>query len=92
MLESVKRAIPVSSDKFNGELQELIEEAKEDLRIVGVTSAEIKPAYRRAIKTYCKLHFGEPEDPERLQKSYNEQKAQLMTATGYTNWGDEDES
>lgn len=92
MLASVRRAIPVSTTAYDDELQELIEEAKDDLKIVGVASADIRPAYRRAIKTYCKLHFGSPEDPERLQKAYNEQKAQLMTATGFTDWGDENDA
>lgn len=90
MLNSVKLAIPVSTDAYDSELLELIEEAKADLGIAGVTGADDKPLVRRAIKTYCKLHFGSPEDPERLQKSYNEQKAQLQTATGYTDWGDGD--
>lgn len=45
------------------------------------------PIVSRAVITYCKLHFGEPADPERLQRSYDEQKAQLGTATGYTDWG-----
>ena len=46
-----------------------------------------EPIVSRAVITYCKLHFGEPADPERLKRSYDEQKAQLSTATGYTDWG-----
>ena len=37
----------------------------------------------RAIITYVRLHFGSPDDYDRLERSYNEQKAQLITATGY---------
>jgi hypothetical protein len=33
------------------------------------------------------MNFGEPEDYDRLKASYDEQKAQLSTATGYTHWG-----
>ena len=45
------------------------------------------PIVNRAVITYCKLHFGEPADPERLKRAYDEQKAQLATATGWTDWG-----
>ena len=37
----------------------------------------------RAIITYVRLHFGTPDDYDRLERSYNEQKAQLITASGY---------
>lgn len=37
----------------------------------------------RAIITYVRMHFGSPDDYEKLERSYNEQKAQLITATGY---------
>jgi hypothetical protein len=34
------------------------------------------------------MSFGLPEDYDRLKRSYDEQKAQLSNATGYTDWGD----
>ena len=37
--------------------------------------------------TYFLLHFGDPDNYDRLERSYNEQKAQLSMCTGYTNWG-----
>ena len=37
----------------------------------------------RAIITYVRLHFGTPDDYDKLERSYNEQKAQLITASGY---------
>ena len=37
----------------------------------------------RAIITYVRMHFGSPDDYDKLERSYNEQKAQLITATGY---------
>lgn len=33
-----------------------------------------------AVKTYVQLHFGEPDDPVRLQGAYDAQKAMLKTA------------
>ena len=44
-----------------------------------------------AILTYVRAHFGSPDDYERLQASYELQKGQLMHATGYTNYGGEDD-
>lgn len=45
---------------------------------------------QRAIFTYVRMHFGSPDDYERLKESYNVQKTQLMHATGYTDYGDGD--
>lgn len=42
----------------------------------------------RAIITYVRMHFGSPPDYDRVQASYETQKAQMMHATGYTDWGD----
>lgn len=46
---------------------------------------------QRAIFTYVRAHFGSPDDYDRLQASYELQKVQLMHATGYTNYGGEDD-
>jgi len=43
---------------------------------------------KRAIITYVRVHFGSPPDYDRIKESYDEQKVQLMHATGYTDWGD----
>lgn len=37
----------------------------------------------RAICAYVRAHFGSPDDYDRLKAAYDEQKAQLQTATGY---------
>lgn len=87
MLEKVKLALRIKTTAFDEEIQDLIAAALADLGIAGVTAPEDDPLITRAVITYCKLNFGEPDNPERLQASYNEQKAQMQTATGYTNWG-----
>lgn len=87
MLNIVKQALRISTDAFDGELEDLIEAAKQDLGIAGVIVPEdLDSIVRRAIITYCKMSFGLPEDYDRLKKSYDEQKAQLSNATGYTDW------
>lgn len=87
MLSKVKLALRITTNAFDSELTDLIAAAKLDLGIAGVTLPEtIDEMVTRAIITYCKMSFGLPEDYDRLKKSYDEQKAQLVTATGYTTW------
>lgn len=83
ILDAVKLALRVSADVFDNEINDLIEAAKSDLGIVGVENAETDPLIKRAIITYCRLYFGEPDDFDRMKAAYDEQKAQLITATGY---------
>ena len=88
-LDKVKMALRISTTAYDDELADLIKAAKLDLGIAGVVLPDtLDEICGRAIITYCKLHFGLPEDADRLKRSYDEQKAQLVTATGYTNWGD----
>lgn len=88
-LDKVKMALRITTTAYDDELVDLIEAAKLDLGIAGVVlPAELDEICDRAIITYCKVHFGLSEDADRLKRSYDEQKAQLVTATGYTNWGD----
>lgn len=88
-LLKVKTALRISTNAFDHELADLINAAKVDLGIAGVVVPDnLDDICTRAIITYCKMSFGLPEDYDRLKSSYDEQKAQLATATGYTNWGD----
>ena len=86
MLNKVKLALRITTDAFDTELTDLIEAAKLDLGIAGVVLSEADAVVTRAIITYCKMSFGLPEDYDRLKRSYDEQKAQLSNATGYTDW------
>ena len=89
MLEKVKMALRITTDAFNDELNDLIAAAQQDLGIAGVVLPdELDEVCRKAVITYCKMSFGLPEDYDKLKRSYDEQKAQLSTATGYTDWGD----
>ena len=85
MLEKVKLALRVTTNEFDTEWTDLINAAVADLGIVGVTavSTTTDALLIRAITTYCKAHFGEPDEYDRLKASYDEQKAQLISCTGY---------
>ena len=89
MLDKVKLALRVKTTAFDSEITDLIAAALADLGMAGVTNQEqTDPLIIRAVTTYCRVNFGQPDDYDWLKASYDEQKAQLMMATGYTNWGD----
>lgn len=90
MLELVKKALRITTNAFNDEIQFLIDAGLQDLARGGVMEDVLTenstPLVQRAVITYVKMNFGLPEDYDRLKRSYDEQKAQLGTATGYTDW------
>lgn len=94
MLDLVKKALRITTNSFNDELNHLIDSALIDLGFGGampevlVVTTDTDPIIAQAVITYCKMNFGLPEDYDRLKRSYDEQKAQLGTAANYTNWGD----
>lgn len=83
MLEKIKLALRITTNAFDEEILDLQEAALADLALVGIENSETDPLIARAIITYCRVNFGEPDDYDRLKKSYDEQKAQLIMATGY---------
>ena len=94
MLEKVKLALRITTNAFDTELTDLIAAAKVDLGIAGVlvsvtTDLALDIIIQKAIITYCRCNFGQPDDYDRLKASYDEQKAQLSMATGYTTWTDQ---
>lgn len=92
MLTLIKKALRVTTDEFNDEINHLIKSALIDLGFGGtmptvLTTSTTDDVIIQAVITYCKMNFGLPEDYDRLKRSYDEQKAQLGTATNYTDWG-----
>lgn len=88
-LNKIKTSLRISTDAFDDELTDLISAGLADLGIAGVDGANAvitDPLVLRAVTTYCKANFGQPDEYDRLKASYDEQKAQLATATGWTVW------
>ena len=85
MLEAVKLALRITTTAYDNEITALINAALKDLGIVGITatSSTTDPLIIQAVKTYVRMSFGSPSDYERLKRSYDEQKAQMQSATGY---------
>ena len=89
ILNAVKMALRIKTDAFDSELNDLIQAALLDMKLAGITKNDTADyLVRRAVVTYCRLNFGQPDDYDRLKKSYDEQKAQMGMATGYTTWTD----
>lgn len=87
MLDDVKVALRITTNAYDTELNTLIDSAKLDMGVAGVVVPSVLDALvTRAVVTYCKMSFGIPEDYDRLKRAYDEQKAQLVTCTGYTDW------
>lgn len=91
LLNKAKLTLRITTDAFNEEIEDLIKAGYEDLNTRGVMTQEKaeSPMLIRAVMTYVRYHFGDPDNPEKLKASYDEQKAQLMTTSEYTEWGDE---
>lgn len=93
LLDDVKQACRVTSTAYNTELTDLIQAALADMGITDIRADVLTetppPLVKMAVKTYCRMHFGEVEDGERdrLEASYNEQKSQLLMSSLYNGWG-----
>lgn len=87
ILSAAKMALRVTTNAFDNEILGLISAALYDMQRAGITNTDTSdPLVRRAVITFCRLNFGQPDDYDRLKKSYDEQKAQMGMATGYTTW------
>ena len=97
MLEKVKLALLISTNDFDSELTDLSGAAFIELNIGDVdpektVSATTDPAIIRAVCCYCGYQFellhGSIERSNAFKRSYDEQKAQMGMASGYTVWSE----
>lgn len=87
MLAATKLALRIKTDAFDSEITALLTSAMLDLGVAGVViPEELNVLVQTACITYVRMHFGQPDDYDRLKRSYDEQKAQLATCTGFTDW------
>ncbi len=87
LIQEAKLARRLKTDAFDSQVESLLQAAFLDLGVAGVQIPdEYDALVRQAAITYFLLHFGEPDNYDRLKVSYDEQKAQLSTCTGYTDW------
>ena len=87
MLSAAKMALRITTNAYDDQIIMLLNSALLDLGVAGVVvPAEISAIVQQACITYVRVHFGSPDDFDRLKRSYDEQKAQLATCTGFTEW------
>jgi len=87
LIYSAKMAARITTDFYDVEVERLLNAAMLDLGVAGVViPSDIDNLVRQAAITYFLMHFGQPDNYDRLKRSYDEQKAQLSTKTGYTTW------
>lgn len=89
LLNKAKLAARITTSAFDSEITDLLNASLLDMGVAGVILPEEADALvTQAAITYVKMNFGEPDEYDRLKRSYDEQKAQLATCTGYTEWGE----
>lgn len=90
LIDDARIALRLTTTAYDSELNRLINAAKLDLGIAGVTLPDtLDDICNTAIISFVLTKFGEPDNYDRLKASYDEQKAQLSMATGYTTWTDQ---
>lgn len=91
-LSKVKDALGITEDDRDFYILGLINAAMIDLGIAGVDGEDAvisNDMVLLAVEIFCNMHgdFGmNPADADRLKRSYDELKAQLSMASGYTLW------
>lgn len=87
-MNDIKTALRISHTALDTEILDLIEEARADLMLSGISAVKANddkdPLIKRAIKTYCKANFGfDNPDSDRLNQSYSMIKQHLSLAGDY---------
>ena len=87
LIAAAKLAKRMTTNAFDSQVSDLLDAALLDLGVAGVVvPSPADVLVNQAAITYFLMNFGEPDNYDRLKKSYDEQKAQLVTCTGYTDW------
>lgn len=89
MLEELKKILRITSSEFDTEINSLISECKEDLKLSGISEtlvdAEVVDLLvKRAIRLYVKAYFGyDNKDFDKLLASYHSLKSHLIVSDDY---------
>ena len=95
ILAKIRLALRIKTSAFDDQITDLVNACLLDLKIAGITVDDLiqgstyNKLLQEAVITYCKMNFGDAnsvEQYDRLKSSYDEQKAQMQMATGYTTW------
>ena len=88
MLADIKRDLRIKNDKFDDEVQDLIDGAKQDLILSGVLQAKVidtDPLIKRAVSLYSKANFGlDNADSDKYMAAFTSLKHHLTLSAEYT--------
>lgn len=81
LTESVKKALRISSNDFDDDINDLIRAAKADMQMSGITVlTDNNPLVAQAIKLYCKAHFGDNDSNNKFLNAYQALKISMSLA------------
>ena len=96
LLSDAKLRLGVKTNVFDSEISDLINAAATDLvrhnaaQTGQFDGEELDPLIKMAVMTFVKANYRYTDNAEQFKADYNEQKAMLMTTTGYTDWRETD--
>ena len=88
LLDDVRDALRVDGTDLDAEIADLIDAAKADLILSGVSAAKVvdtDPLVKRAVIVYCKANFGyeDPNLSSQFAESYDSLKHHLTLSSEY---------
>lgn len=87
LIAAAKLAGRITTTAFDAQIGSLLDAAALDLGVAGViVPSPLDALVQQAQITFFLMNFGAPDNYDRLKRSYDEQKAQLATCSGYTRW------
>lgn len=90
LLDSIRKAVRINHKELDDEISDLIESAKDDLKLVGIVVDEEETLIKRAITLYVKHSFASDiKIGEALLFSYNSLKNRLSLSEKHRGVDDE---
>lgn len=87
LIAAARMAKRITTTAYDTQISALLDTAMLDLGVAGVlVPSTASVLVDQAAITFFLMRFGEPDNYDKLKASYDEQKAQLATCTGYTDW------
>lgn len=87
LLDDAKLHLRISIDAFDSEINDLIDAAKDDLKLAGIQETKLvdtDPLIKRAIISYVKSNFGyDNKDSDKFNQSYLSLKKHLLISSNY---------
>ena len=87
LIAAAKLAGRITTNAYDTQISSLLDASLLDMGVAGVVLLPpLDSLVQQAAITYFLMHFGQPDEYDRLKKSYDEQKAQLSMCSDYTLW------